>query len=267
LHSGLLEEVEGGQVEAMQGMWQAGQEKHQGSLLKRVSLQGGQEADMDALQELREGADPAAEEWLVQRGMFDGICDEGEVGRGPAVGQGHHKGQGAVSRPREIKASEWLAEGNREQAQRCADSSQDTERTAAKAKAEHNMERVHSQGNCKAATANGEGGHDALGAEVRVSCQQSAAKAPTAKALHRLLEQQQYKCALSGRELTPDNASLDHRVPRVESQDESIDNLWWVHQEINTAKGTMSTEAFIAMCLAVAGWVCKGKLPGPCQPG
>ena len=70
----------------------------------------------------------------------------------------------------------------------------------------------------------------------------------TAKAILNLVERQNYRCAISGRELTPQTASLDHILPLARGGEHGIHNLWAVHHQINTAKGTMTLDEFVAMC-------------------
>ena len=69
-----------------------------------------------------------------------------------------------------------------------------------------------------------------------------------------LLESQDFRCALTGQHLTPTEATLDHKVPVSKGGDHSIDNVWWVHSDANTAKGTMGVDEFVAMCRRVASW-------------
>jgi 5-methylcytosine-specific restriction endonuclease McrA len=66
--------------------------------------------------------------------------------------------------------------------------------------------------------------------------------------LMKMLESQMFRCALSGRELTTSNTTLDHINPYSQSDDHSIDNVHLVVDVINRAKGTMSTGDFIRMC-------------------
>lgn len=75
-----------------------------------------------------------------------------------------------------------------------------------------------------------------------------------AKALLQLLEKQNYRCALSGVVLNPDDCSLDHIVPVSEGGTDHIDNLQWVSREINRSKGCMDNNEFILMCKRVAAW-------------
>ena len=74
----------------------------------------------------------------------------------------------------------------------------------------------------------------------------------TAKKVMQLVERQRYRCALTGRELTPSTASLDHKMPLSRVGQHSMSNLWIVHREINAAKGTMTIDEFIALCREVS---------------
>ena len=66
--------------------------------------------------------------------------------------------------------------------------------------------------------------------------------------LMKLIERQGFRCALSGRELTPRTASLDHKVPLTRGGPHCLENLWFVHEMVNRAKGTMTAEEFVALC-------------------
>lgn len=72
--------------------------------------------------------------------------------------------------------------------------------------------------------------------------------AVTAKAVMTLVERQDFRCAISGRELTPQTASLDHITPLARGGEHGITNVWVVDQQINSAKGTMTLDEFLAMC-------------------
>lgn len=74
----------------------------------------------------------------------------------------------------------------------------------------------------------------------------------TAKALLVLIEQQQYKCALTGRPLEPDASACDHKVPVSAGGSHHIENIQILYRDVNRAKGTMSVDDFIAMCCEVA---------------
>lgn len=66
------------------------------------------------------------------------------------------------------------------------------------------------------------------------------------------MEAQSYHCALSGRRLEPETAALDHIVPHSEGGEHEIGNVQWVKSEVNNAKGTMSQDEFVRMCVDVA---------------
>lgn len=70
----------------------------------------------------------------------------------------------------------------------------------------------------------------------------------TGKRLVEMIERQQYRCALSGRKLTPKTASLDHIVPFSKGGEHTMENVQIVHVEVNNAKGTLTQEQFIAVC-------------------
>jgi 5-methylcytosine-specific restriction endonuclease McrA len=67
----------------------------------------------------------------------------------------------------------------------------------------------------------------------------------------RLLEWQRYRCALTGRGLTPDTASLDHIVPVRAGGEHRIENVQVLHRDVNKAKTTMTSEEFIQLCREV----------------
>ena len=74
----------------------------------------------------------------------------------------------------------------------------------------------------------------------------------TAKQLEKKLEDQKFKCALTGIELTPALSSLDHVDPKAMGGEDDERNLQIVLPCVNKAKGTMSQSQFVAMCHAVS---------------
>lgn len=61
-------------------------------------------------------------------------------------------------------------------------------------------------------------------------------------------------CYLSGRPIDLENArsyELDHVIPRSRGGDNSLDNLGVTTREINRAKGRLTNEEFILMCIDV----------------
>lgn len=67
------------------------------------------------------------------------------------------------------------------------------------------------------------------------------------RAIKLLLEKQSYKCAYTGKILTPaKNASLDHIIPTSKGGNNAIKNLQWVDLQINVMKNGMSHKEFIS---------------------
>ena len=66
-----------------------------------------------------------------------------------------------------------------------------------------------------------------------------------------LLEHQGYRCALTGRQLEPTTASLDHIVPVRSGGEHAIENTQVLHKDVNRAKSTMTNEQFIQLCCEV----------------
>ena len=75
---------------------------------------------------------------------------------------------------------------------------------------------------------------------------------PPKSELMALLERQGFVCALTGSRLTPENATVDHKIPKSNGGLDCLDNLHWVCKDVNKAKGAMSMEDFVSMCCLVA---------------
>jgi 5-methylcytosine-specific restriction endonuclease McrA len=74
------------------------------------------------------------------------------------------------------------------------------------------------------------------------------AKAITASQILNIIKNQEYRCALSGRQLKPETSSVDHIVPLAKGGTHDITNIWVVDHKINVAKGTMPVDEFVMMC-------------------
>jgi hypothetical protein len=70
----------------------------------------------------------------------------------------------------------------------------------------------------------------------------------------RLLEYQACRCALTGRPLTPDLASLDHIIPVGVGGEHCIDNTQILHRDVNRAKGSLTNEEFLQLCSEVVSY-------------
>ena len=77
----------------------------------------------------------------------------------------------------------------------------------------------------------------------------------TGTRIMKMIERQGFRCAVTGRTLTPKTASLDHIVPLKDGGDNNMGNVQIVHADANAAKGTMSMERFVALCRDVAAWL------------
>jgi hypothetical protein len=78
----------------------------------------------------------------------------------------------------------------------------------------------------------------------------------------RLLEWQNYRCALTGRLLTPETASLDHIVPVRDGGKHAVENVQVLHKDINRAKSTLAHEQFIQLCREVVDHAASANTQG-----
>ena len=69
-----------------------------------------------------------------------------------------------------------------------------------------------------------------------------------------LLEYQSYRCALTGRKLTPETAALDHIVPIRCGGEHVIENAQVLHKDANRAKGSLTADEFVQLCREVVQW-------------
>lgn len=77
-----------------------------------------------------------------------------------------------------------------------------------------------------------------------------------------LLERQRFRCALTGRLLTPQTAALDHIVPIRCGGGHVIENTQVLHKDVNRAKGSLTNEEFVALCREVMQWADGGSCDG-----
>lgn len=78
-----------------------------------------------------------------------------------------------------------------------------------------------------------------------------------------LLEKQKKLCNLSGLPLEVQTFELDHIVPRCENGSNTIDNLQFLHRDVNRMKGRLSQDRFIALCCAIAKHSVGSLQPNP----
>jgi 5-methylcytosine-specific restriction endonuclease McrA len=73
-----------------------------------------------------------------------------------------------------------------------------------------------------------------------------------------LLEKQSYKCALTGRTLTPGtNASIDHIIPTSKGGTDDVTNLQWMDLDVNFAKSDLSVDAFIQLAKEITEYASR----------
>lgn len=72
--------------------------------------------------------------------------------------------------------------------------------------------------------------------------------------LRALLLRQQYRCALTGRQLLPHTAALDHILPASRGGEHKAGNMQFLDRSVNRAKHTLTNEEFVALCREVVQW-------------
>lgn len=89
--------------------------------------------------------------------------------------------------------------------------------------------------------------------------------AVTGQQILNLITQQNYRCALTGRTLTPETASLDHIMPLSRGGAHDISNLQVLDHQANTAKGSLTMDEFVELCRDVVGNTeqSEGAVPSP----
>lgn len=103
---------------------------------------------------------------------------------------------------------------------------------------------------------NDNSGTDGMGCEDlqrSKSAVKTRQKKATAAELKQLLERQQYRCALSGLPLSPDDSALDHIVAVSDGGTHQVDNLQWLNVDVNRMKGSMSQSRFVSLVKLIAG--------------
>lgn len=77
--------------------------------------------------------------------------------------------------------------------------------------------------------------------------------------LREMLVKQKYQCALTGRELTPENCSIDHIIPLCKGGVHAKENAQLVVAEVNYAKGNLTEKEFLQLCRDVVAYadVCR----------
>jgi hypothetical protein len=69
-----------------------------------------------------------------------------------------------------------------------------------------------------------------------------------------VINQQRRRCALTGRPLIPEDATLDHKLPVSRGGEHSLGNIQILHRDVNRAKSTLTNTEFITLCREVVAW-------------
>lgn len=92
------------------------------------------------------------------------------------------------------------------------------------------------------------------GVEFSQEIEKKSTKRVTSARLHARIKNNECRCELSGVEMSPEDASLDHRIPLSRGGTHDMDNVAVVHKVMNRMKGTMMDSEFVAWCMKVADW-------------
>ena len=87
-------------------------------------------------------------------------------------------------------------------------------------------------------------------ANLRIRAKVKDATATTAE-ISRLWKQQRGICPVTGRRLNKENAQLDHIIPLKRDGSDLVENLRWVHRDVNYAKRDLMDEDFFRLCLDI----------------
>ncbi|MBL8021327.1 MAG: HNH endonuclease [Leptospirales bacterium] len=69
-----------------------------------------------------------------------------------------------------------------------------------------------------------------------------------AKDFYLLLEKQNYRCPISGRELTPENCMAAHKVPIRKGGEHRPENIYLVTDAVNQIKRQLTDDELLELC-------------------
>lgn len=72
-----------------------------------------------------------------------------------------------------------------------------------------------------------------------------------AKDFYALLEKQQYRCALSGRELTPENTDAEHILPLEHGGQHTLENIYLIVRDAARIKRHLTEAQAIGLCFDI----------------
>jgi len=75
------------------------------------------------------------------------------------------------------------------------------------------------------------------------------------KSLLELLDRQNHVCAISGLKIDiGSSATIDHKTPKVLGGENKLENLQWVHRDINLMKRDHTTSEFLLLCTQILNY-------------
>lgn len=86
------------------------------------------------------------------------------------------------------------------------------------------------------------------------SQEKGSREAVTVERLMKKMHEQDWRCALSGVDLTsiPQDTQLDHIVPISQGGQHTMDNVQFVHRVVNAMKRTMNEKTFVRWCARIS---------------
>jgi hypothetical protein len=116
------------------------------------------------------------------------------------------------------------------------------------------MGRLYSESNAQTIAESEASDAIIMGAEGKTLAKlaDSQVKSATRQEIRDLITRQEYRCALSGIELTPDDAEIDHVIAVKDGGSHDVSNLQVLHVIVNRMKGTISNDEFIRWCRLVS---------------
>lgn len=79
-------------------------------------------------------------------------------------------------------------------------------------------------------------------------------EAITGSKLFELAKSNGFRCAISGVELNPNEASLDHTIPLSKGGSHDMQNVDLIHMVVNRMKGEMDRKELVRWCKLIARW-------------
>lgn len=72
-----------------------------------------------------------------------------------------------------------------------------------------------------------------------------------AKDFYAMLDRQNYRCALSGRELTPENTDAEHIIPLDQGGTHTLENIYLIVREAARLKRHLTEKEMIRLCFDI----------------